>query len=297
MAGFILSYMNTGLIAGVDIGGTHITASLVDPHTGSLIPGTLVRKAVQSQQAASIVIDAWASAIEAVYSQHPEAIRHRRIGIAMPGPVDYEQGICYIKDQGKYDQLYGLNIKELLADRLGILPEHIRMMNDALCFLKGELAGGTVRGCKSALGLTLGTGLGSAWFRHNKVVDADLWRMSFKGLIAEDLLSSRWFVQRYALQSGLELANTKALVEKLPEDPGICEIFEEFAGQLACFLEAVLPAHPAEVVVLGGNIAKSYRLFLPALQRDLQNRNISVPVRIASLGEDAHVVGAAANWA
>ena len=289
--------MNTGLIAGVDIGGTHITASLVDPHTGSLVPGTLVRKAVQSQEAASIVIDTWASAIEAMYSHHSGANGSRRIGIAMPGPVDYEQGICYIKDQGKYEQLYGLNIKEMLAARLSILPEHIRMMNDALCFLKGEIAGGAVRGCKSVLGLTLGTGLGSAWFHQNKMVDADLWRMPFKGLLAEDLLASRWFVQRYALQSGLALANTKALVEKLPEDPAIAGIFDEFAGQLADFLEAVLPSHPAEVVVLGGNIAKSYRLFLPALENDLQHRNISVPVRIASLGEDAHIVGAAANWA
>ncbi len=73
----------------------------------------------------------------------------------MPGPVDYERGICYIKDQGKYDQLYGLNIKDLLAARLGIPPDHIRMMNDALCFLKGEIAGGAIKGCKSALGLTL----------------------------------------------------------------------------------------------------------------------------------------------
>ncbi|WP_127129990.1 ROK family protein [Pseudoflavitalea rhizosphaerae] len=289
--------MNTGLIAGVDIGGTHITASLVDPHTGSIVPGTLIRKAVQSQEAASVVINSWAPAIEAAYTHYPEANGHRRIGIAMPGPVDYEQGICYIKDQGKYDQLYGLNIKEMLAARLGVLPEHIRMMNDALCFLKGEIAGGAARGCKSVLGLTLGTGLGSAWFHHNKVVDADLWRMPFKGIIAEDLLASRWFVQRYALQSGLELANTKALVEKFSEDPCIGEIFDEFAGHLADFLETVLPSHPADVVVIGGNIAKSYRLFLPALEIALQQRNINLPIRIATLGEDAHIVGAAANWA
>jgi glucokinase len=289
--------MNTDLIAGVDIGGTHITAALVDPHSGTLIPGTLIRKAVQSQEAVATVIDAWAAAIEATFRHHAAPPANRRIGIAMPGPVDYEKGICYIKDQGKYNQLYGLNIKELLAGRLGILPEHIRMMNDALCFLKGEMAGGAVKGSKAALGLTLGTGLGSAWYFKNEVVDADLWRMPYKGVIAEDLLSSRWFVQRYALQSGHEVANTKALVERLAQDPSIGGIFEEFALQLADFLEAVLPAHPAEVVVLGGNIARSHRLFQPVLENALQEKDIHTPVRIASLGEDAHIIGAAANWA
>lgn len=289
--------MNTDLIAGVDIGGTHITAALVDPHTGTIIPGTQIRKAVQSQEAASTIIDTWAAAIEAAFSRHHTALPHRRIGIAMPGPVDYECGICYIKDQGKYDQLYGLNIKDLLAARLGIPSDHIRMMNDALCFLKGEIAGGAIKGCKSALGLTLGTGLGSAWFFQNKVVDADLWHIPYKGVIAEDLLSSRWFVQRYALQWGHEVANTKALVDKLPEDPSIGALFEDFALELADFLETVLPAHPAEVVVLGGNIAKSHKLFKPVLENALENKNILTPIRIASLGEDAHIVGAAANWA
>lgn len=289
--------MNTDLIAGVDIGGTHITAALVNIRSGTLIPGSMIRKAVQSQEEAARVIDTWASAIEGAWRTHHVALPQRKIGIAMPGPVDYETGICYIKDQGKYDQLYGLNLKELLAARLGIQSSDIRMMNDAQCFLSGEIAGGAIRGCKSALGLTLGTGLGSAWYHQNNVVDADLWRMPFKGLIAEDLLASRWFVQRYALQSGHELPHTKALVERIPQDPSITEIFQEFAVQMADFIEEVLPSHPAEVILLGGNIAKSHPYFLPELENTLQDRSISIPVRIAVLGEDAHIVGAAACWA
>lgn len=289
--------MNTDLIAGVDIGGTHITAALVDTLSGTIVPGSMFRKSVQSQDEASLVVDTWASAIENSWRTHQLPLPKRRIGIAMPGPVDYETGISHIKGQGKYDQLYGLNLKELLAVRLGIPAAHIRMMNDAQCFLGGEVAGGAGRGCKSALGLTLGTGLGSAWYHNNKVEDADLWRMPFKGLIAEDLLASRWFVQRYALQSGHELPNTKALVERIPQDPSITEIFQEFALHLADFIEAVLPSHPAELIVLGGNIAKSHPYFLPELENALQDRSINTPVRIAQLGEDAHIVGAAACWA
>jgi glucokinase len=46
-----------------------------------------------------------------------------RIGISMPGPFDYENGICLIKGQNKYEALYGLYIKGLLADKLGIEPD------------------------------------------------------------------------------------------------------------------------------------------------------------------------------
>ncbi len=60
----------------------------------------------------------------------------------MPGPFDYEKGISFIKDQNKYESLYGLNVKEMMAERLGVSTDHIRLMNDAGCFLQGEVMGG-----------------------------------------------------------------------------------------------------------------------------------------------------------
>ncbi|NML21142.1 ROK family protein [Pseudoflavitalea sp. G-6-1-2] len=288
--------MNFDLIAGVDIGGTHITAALVNVRNGAILTHSLVRKTVRADDDADTVIKTWASAIRNAFSAYHTRIPQQLIGIAMPGPVDYESGISLIKDQGKYECLYGLNIKQLLAAELGIAPTSIRMMNDALCFLRGEIAGGAIQGCTSALGITLGTGLGSAWFSNGKVIDADLWRMPFEGVIAEDLLASRWFVQRYALQSGITVENTRALVDRLPKDPSIAEIFKEFAERLARFIEIALHKHPSDVIVVGGNISKSHRLFLPALEAALKQKNIEAPVRIALLGEDAHIIGAATCW-
>lgn len=288
--------MNLDLIAGADIGGTHITAALVNASNGVILTHTLVRKSVSPQDDAPSVISTWATAIRNALQSFHHPIPNPKIGIAMPGPVDYETGVCYIKDQGKYESLYGLNIKELLAAELGISPSAIRMMNDALCFLQGEIAGGAIQGSQSALGITLGTGLGSAWYSNGKVIDADLWRMPFEGTIAEDLLASRWFVQRYALHSGITVENTRALVDRLPKDPAIAEIFKEFAARLASFLEIALSKHPSDVIVVGGNISKSHRLFLPALEAALKQKNIFIPIRIALLGEDAHIVGAAACW-
>ena len=68
-----------------------------------------------------------------------------KIGIAMPGPFDYENGICYIKGLDKYESLFNLNVKEMLAQQLNIERSDIYMMNDASCFLKGEVFGGVAK--------------------------------------------------------------------------------------------------------------------------------------------------------
>ena len=68
------------------------------------------------------------------------------------------------------------------------------MMNDASCFLKGEVFGGAAKGYNHVIGITLGTGLGSATFKNGVVYDGDLYYTPFKESTAEDYLSTRWFI-------------------------------------------------------------------------------------------------------
>ena len=132
-----------------------------------------------------------------------------KIGIAMPGPFDYENGISYIKDQNKYEALYGLNIKEQLAKKLEISISDISILNDAACFLQGEVFGGAGQGFKRVMGLTLGTGFGSARSVDGKTDDADLWCSPYREGIAEDYLSTRWFLKQYKEISGKLVKNVK----------------------------------------------------------------------------------------
>ena len=287
--------MKQSFVAGVDIGGSHITAAIVNLSTSTLVPGTEVREHITTTDPAEKIVNAWCDAISRAFDASDDQ-GPRKVGIAMPGPFDYEQGISFIKEQGKYDALYGLNVKEMMAARLRIEASDIRMMNDALCFLQGEVAGGAVTGFSRALGLTLGTGLGSAVYHNGTTEDADLWHAPFRNGIAEDYISSRWFVKRYQEISGKAVRNTKELVELIPADPSISSIFEEFAGQLADFLSGAIITYQPEVIVLGGNIAKSYRLFLSALETRLKEQGVHIPIRIAVLGENAHIIGAADCW-
>jgi glucokinase len=65
------------------------------------------------------------------------------------------------RGQSKYDNLYNMDVKALLAEELGLPPTSIHFINDAAAFLQGENIV-HLQTNKRILGITLGTGLGSA---------------------------------------------------------------------------------------------------------------------------------------
>lgn len=286
--------MNNPLVAGVDIGGSHITAALVDLEVRSVLPAFSARKHINAQDDATSILDDWCATIGQVFEAQPSLLK--RVGIAMPGPFDYEKGISFIKDQNKYESLYGLNVKEMMAERLGISTDHIRIMNDAGCFLQGEVVGGAARGFKTAIGITLGTGLGTATFHQGIARDANLWCAPYLDGMAEDYISARWLIKTYQKVSGTTVEHVKGLVALIPSDPRIKDIFREFGHHLAAFLVPFIRDNNPEVVVIGGNISKSADWFLEHVERTLLAQSIDIPIRIARLGENAHIMGAAGCW-
>ena len=158
--------MNKKFVVGVDVGGSHITAGLIDMANKSYVPNTEVRKRVNSHAPADEILGIWAATIAEVDPKGEYCI-----GMAMPGPFDYQNGIALIKGFNKYDELYGLNIRELLAERLNIKGEMIRFRNDAEAFLEGEVFCGAAKGFTDVIGITLGTGLGSAISKDGITID------------------------------------------------------------------------------------------------------------------------------
>src|SRR6478752_1532186 len=108
--------MEKPAVLGVDIGGSHITAALVNLETGTLIQDSIKRNAVNSKQEKEAILSAWCSVITDAFKS--TNLKEKYIGIAMPGPFDYENGISLIKEQDKFNALYLVNVKEELANRL-----------------------------------------------------------------------------------------------------------------------------------------------------------------------------------
>lgn len=283
--------MSNSLIAAADIGGSHITVAVVDIDNATLIEHTWIRRNVDSNADAQKVLSSWADAFRGSFKKLD--ILPGSIGVAMPGPFDYETGISLIKDQCKYDALYGLNVKQLLAEELDIEKEKIVFTNDAACFLQGELSGGVAKGFSKVLGLTLGTGLGAARSMNGIAVDANLWCTPFKEGIAEDYLSNRWFLKRYFELSGSEVGNVFQLSEMAMDNPNAAQVFREFGHNLGCFLLPLILEEHIELVVLGGNISRALPLFSQELNAVIQSDKLSVSVQQSLLGENASLVGAA----
>jgi glucokinase len=286
--------MNENIVLGADIGGSHITASLVDIQNRQVLSSSVCRKEVNSGGPAEQIISEWSEVMLSCFEK--KDLRHYKIGIAMPGPVDYDLGFCYIKGQNKYESLYGANLKELLAQALDIETSDIRMINDAAGFLSGEMFIGAGRGFSKVVGLTLGTGLGSALYHNGNTIDADLWHTPFLDGKAEDYISAPWLLSAAARSTGNQFENVRQMTENTKNDPRLIDIFHQFGNNMGAFLAEFIKRENPSLVVLGGNVAKAHHLFKDALEARLAQDELRIPVRVAQIGEAAALVGAAALW-
>jgi glucokinase len=276
---------------GVDIGGSHITAAQVLPEDLTIITDTKIRLKVDSHADANTVIAQWADALYKLCNiEDKEAIR---IGIAMPGPFNYREGICLIKGMNKYESLYGLNIRNLLSDALNIQPQNIIFRNDAEAFLHGEVVFGKIPFTSKAIGVTLGTGLGSAISFNGVTTDVFRAINTMHDGIAEDFISTRWFQKRCIELSNKVLPNVEVLLNY--ENTELRnQIFDEFGANFGAFLNAFAIEEQADVIVIGGNIARSMDMFIKQTLDQFINKNVEV--RQSILWEDAALIGAACSW-
>jgi len=276
---------------GVDIGGSHITAALVDLETRMIIQDSITRSAIESKESKEVILTAWCDIINKAFEK--STVKTKLIGIAMPGPFDYENGISLIKDQEKFKSLYKVNVKEELSKRLNVPAENIHFINDAAGFLQGEIFGGAARGNANVLGITLGTGLGSSYCIGGVAKDADLWNSEFMNSTAEDYLSTRWFVKRYNQLSNNTVAGVKELTAIAETDHLATRVFMEFGYNLAQFLIPVIRKYKSDVVIIGGNISLAFDAFSPELIATLKGNEIDADVKVTRLKEHAALIGAA----
>ncbi|MDI1322910.1 MAG: ROK family protein [Algoriphagus sp.] len=275
-------------LIGVDIGGSHISAAKVELMDREVGVWDFVESDVDAFGSADEIIKTWSELILKAAGDSKDF----KIGIAMPGPYDYPNGISLIKDQGKLVSLYRLSVKDLLAKRLGILPENISFMNDAEAFLSGESYAGAGRDFQNSIGITLGTGLGSAIKIFDVVKDGKLWTAPFRTGIAEDYLGTGWFIRFAKEQFGKEISGVKDLLKEDFEIEIANSIFEEFGKTLGEFLFPYLIRLQSEGVVLGGKVSLAADRFMIFTQDYLERQGYDVPIKVSPLGEKSALVGA-----
>lgn len=275
-------------IVGVDIGGSHISAGLLDNQSLSILDEKISRCPVDSRGSKEEILNAWTECILSLGITEDACI-----GIAMPAPFNYEQGISLIIDQGKYRSLYQVNLKEELSVRLNIPVGNIAFINDAAAFLQGEAFVAGWSKTERLMGITLGTGLGGSYKFGEMAEDGAFWSIPFKGGIAEDLISTSFFVQWAKAKHGIAVDGLKTLLSNQELRPATLNVLKEFGQNLAELMLIQMEGKSIDKVVIGGNMVKAANLFLPEVKRVLHAHSSSPEIFISKLGEKAAMIGAA----
>jgi glucokinase len=295
--------MNKKFSIGCDIGGSHISCGIVDIVSGYIVDDSMVSVNVDNSSSSEIIIKAWIKAIVLCKKQLPEEGELLGIGIAIPGPFDYENGIgLYDNSNQKFVHLKDVNLRNALSESLDLESKKIKFINDATAFALGSYWYGSGKGHKKLVSITLGTGFGSSFIEEGKSIDTGatvpdsgcLWHLPYKDGIADDYFSTRWFIERYNILYNLKVEGVKTIAEMADEgDRNALELFNLFGDNLADCLAPHLKNFKAEVVILGGNIAEAYTHFKPNLLKGLQNRKVKSDIKISRLKESAAMLGAA----
>jgi glucokinase len=218
------------------------------------------------------------------------------LGVAVPGPFDYERGVSAITH--KLGALYGVDLRRELTAALGVGPDAVVFLNDTAAFLLGEGWAGAARGHARAVGITLGTGLGSAFLADGRIVRSgsdvppggELYTLAFRGAPVEHAISRAALLARYGSEAsaGPDVEEIAALARG--GDARARHVFEELATNLAAFLDPVLRRFRPSCLVIGGSIAGAWDLLGEGLRSSLDS---GLMVARAEHLEDAPLLGAA----
>ena len=147
---------------GIDLGGINIAAGLVT-EDGKLV----MKKSVPTVQPG----DTAESITERMADLVLEIIRDKglteedviSVGIGCPGAVDSEKGIIVLTPNLPYKNF---NVREIFAKKMK-LPVYLD--NDANCAVLGEVVSGAAKNYKTAIAVTLGTGVGGGIIIDGKI--------------------------------------------------------------------------------------------------------------------------------
>ncbi len=290
------------LALGIDIGGSHITCQLVDLEYNILAPNLKVRMAVDSSGSKNSILESWVKAIlKSVQNNKLKTLAG--IGFAMPGPFDYFNGIAWFdKNVNKFQNLYGVNIKAELLQRLDLPNDFpIRFLNDASSFAVGEANVEPVSKFNRIIALTIGTGFGTTFIKKGLPVsgedgipeDGFLYHIPFQKSIADNYFSTRWFLSEYKIQTGNDIAGVKELAKLAENVPNAKELFNTFGKNLGSFLIPWIRKFNADCIVIGGNISKSFYFFEKELKNQLKFNDVEILVCQSTHDEDAALIGSA----
>jgi glucokinase len=286
----------------LEIGGTHVTAALVDLKIGGVVAGSVHRRELSPSAGAAEIL----GPVIACGRELPVPYA-RYWGVAIPGPFDYQTGVGLFAGVGKFEALYGADVRAALTEGLPGPPGSLTFLNDADAFGWGEWLFGAATGYDRCVAITLGTGIGSAFLADGEVRQSgagvppegrvDLLR--FSGQPLEEVVSARAIERAYRQRTGIAPRGTVHVARQARTgDQAAVEVLSTAFERLGTVLRPWLEDFGARVLVVGGSMTGSWDLIGPALLRGIEAGRAAayadLHVSVAAHPEDAALLGTAA---
>lgn len=305
---------------GVDIGGTNIAAGLVDDGGEILLKRSVRFPTGRPYQETTALI---ADMIKGMTQEMGVALEAlQSIGIAVPGSID----------RSREEVLHAFNLQFHHVPLRASMQAHfegikVLLANDADAAALAELYAGVFRGAKTAVLITLGTGIGGGLIlgghmfhggmgngvelghmvlRHG----SELCTCGIKGCV-EATCTAVWLVQQgrrsvvdhpvsmvYTQTGGdMDKVTAKLVIDCAKAGDAIArDIFDRYVDQLGSAVVSCLHMLDPEVVAIGGGISHAGEFLFAPLRENVRRKCFYeefgriVP---AQLGNDAGIIGAA----
>lgn len=306
---------------GIDLGGTNIAVGLVNEKCEILYKESIPTRA---QRPASELAADMANLSKKVAEKAGVGLNEVAwIGIGSPGSIDRENGVI----------LYANNINFLKTPLAAMIRETwdipVYIDNDANAAALGEAYAGAAKGCKDALMVTLGTGVGGGIIIDKKIYsgfNSNGAELGHTVIVANGRPCScgrKGCWEAYASVTGL-IADTKAAMLAHPEsmmwelengsvedvsgktsfiaakkgDKVAQEVVAQYCDYVAIGITNLVNTFQPEVLCIGGAISKEGEYLLAPIRAFVERERYTrycaqTELKIAALGNDAGIIGAA----
>jgi glucokinase len=301
---------------GVDLGGTKMLVGVVDSDREVRYEGRESSVGLSEDK----LVEDLARELQEAKDARPEVLA---AGLGIPATIDHDRGLAI---QAVNLEISDVPIRDLMHERVG-LPVFVD--NDANVAALAEHLYGAGRGAKNVVMLTIGTGIGGGLILGGEVYRGSTGAAAELGhiVIVEDGLPcqgncpNHGCVETYA--SGTAIAREgKAAAEREPdsalgkalaEGPIVGKTVTELAmngdrlaaevvagagRHLGVALASLANIFDPDVFVIGGGVSAVGDLMLDPAREELSKRALPPqnerPVKLAELGPDAGMIGAAA---
>ncbi len=310
---------------GIDLGGTNIAAGLVNENYEIVVKKSTPTGA---QRDAELIIDDMAELCRAVCAEQGIDVSEvANIGVASPGIANSDLGEVVYSCNLPFRQ-YPMAAE--IAKRLGLPTDKVKLANDANAAAWGEAVAGAAKGTSNSIMVTLGTGVGGGIIIDNKIYTGFNFAGAEIGHIVleidgaqcgcgrrgcwEAYSSATALVRmttekveecraagRYTSMSAAERISGRTACDAMRHgDAAGKEVYDKYIKYLAAGLANMINIFQPEIISLGGGVSNEGQSLidslLPLVRKEQYGGELVTltELRIAKLGNDAGIIGAAA---